>query len=224
MSWSVNDILNLTKYLVRKNQAGSISATDLFYIWNTEQNMYHTDIVGRWQARANGKTGNNTGLIQNETILGELSTFTIPVTLTIVNGESNKPSDFIFRLAIRINDALVNFVNHDQISAVKESVIDPPSVIDNKYYAVEYEDYYSFLPNTVTEAELDYVASCNDITWGFTLDANKRQVYNPGTSVQPKWSTPTIIEITKRALVNLGISFKDQDFLNYGRTAQASGD
>lgn len=229
MAWSVNDIYELTKKLMRKNQAGSVSASDLFYMWNTEQNMYYSDIVGRWQARANGKQGANTGLIENETILTDLAPFTIPVTLTVTNGVATKPSDFIYRLALRIvvegsdNGVDAFKINHNQIANVNASVIDPPSVPNNKYYFVEYEDYYKFLPTTVTLAELDYLASCTDIKWGFTLDANNRQVYNSGTSVQPKWDTPTIIEITKRVLTNFGVSFKDQDFLNYGRTAQATG-
>ena len=98
MSWSVDYIYNLYKRLARKNQAGGISANDFFYYWNTEQNMYHQDIVGRWQARANGKQGANTGLIENETILSELAPFTIASDLTITSGNADKPSDFIFRV------------------------------------------------------------------------------------------------------------------------------
>jgi hypothetical protein len=229
MRWNVNDIYQLYLKLSKKNQAGGISATDLFYYWNTEQNMYHQDIVGRWQARANGKTGINTGLIQNETILSDLAIFTIPASLTIIAAKATKPDDFIFRMAARINSKKVTFINPDQKASVSDSVIDPPSTTDNCYYGIEYEDYCSLLPATlptvsITTMELDYVAACNDVKWGYTFDANDRQVYNPGTSVQPKWNTPTIITITKRALTNLGVSFKDQDFLNFGRTAQASGD
>lgn len=223
MSWTVNDIYELYLKLARKNQAGGISATELFYFWNTEQNMYYQDIVGRWQARSNGKQGINTGLILNETDLSELAPFTIPVTLSVSSGNATKPDDFIFRLAARINGSKVTFITPGQKTYVTSSVIDPPSVTDNCYYGIQYEDYYSFLPNTVTSVDLDYIASCNDVKWGFTFDADGRQVYNPGTSVQPKWSTPTIITITKRALTSLGISFKDQDFLSAGRTAQGTG-
>lgn len=209
--------------LVKKNQSGGVSATDLFYYWNTEQNMYHADIVGRWQARSNGKTGANTGLIQNETILADLAPFTIPYDITITGGDGLKPEDFIFRLNCRINESNVTFINHDQLAAVLKSVIDPPSIDTDTYYAIEYGDYYKFFPSDIEEASMNYVASCNDIKWGFTFDAQGRQVYNPGTSVQPKWSTPTIIEITKRCLANFGVAVKDSDFTNAGRSAQATG-
>lgn len=224
MRWNVNDIYQLFLKLAKKNQAGGISAGDLFYTWNAEQMSYHQDIVGRWQTRANGKTGVNTGMVLNETILSELAPFTIQDTLAITSGNSDKPTDFIYRVGLRIGGYKVDVINHGQIPSVTSSVIDPPSVVNNTYYAIEYEDYYSFLPNTVTAAVLDYVAAPEDIKWGFTFDADDRQVYNSGTSVQPKWNNNVIITITKRAFVNLGVGFKDNDFMNYGRTAQASGD
>jgi len=224
MKWSVDDIYNLVKFLIRKNQAGGVSASDLFNAWNSEQNMYYQDIVGRWQNRSNNKSGPNTGLILNETILTELAPFTIPVTISVSSGIANKPVDFVFKIAIRVGDYKVDTINPGQRYSVVNSVIDPPSVSTNTYYAIQYEDYYELLPDTVSEIILDYVASPENIKWGFTFDTEGRQVYNPGTSVQPKWDNPTIITITKRALINLGVSFKDRDFSDFGRVAQQTGD
>lgn len=223
MRWTVDNIYKLYLRLARKNQAGGISATDLFYYWNAEQRAYHQDIVGRWQNRANGKTGANTGMMLNETTLTELAPFTIKETLAVTTGNADKPEDFIFRVGLRINGAKVDVINHGQIPSVTSSVIDAPSITNNIYYAIEYEDYYSFLPNTVTSADLDYIADCEDIVWGYTFDANNRQVYNAGTSVQPKWNNNVIITITKRAFTALGVTFKDPDFSNFGRAAQVSG-
>ena len=84
MGWSVNDILSLTKFLLRKNQSGSISAKDLFYAWNSEQTSFFQDLSGRWQARNNGKSGINTGLIENETITTKLTPFTKKDSLDII--------------------------------------------------------------------------------------------------------------------------------------------
>ena len=224
MAWNVNQIYQSILFLLRKNQAGGVSSTDLFYSWNIEQRMYHQDLVGRWQARGAGKSGINTGLIQNETVLTELAPFTKKTTLVIAGGNSNKPADFIYRLALRINGKKVDFINSDQIASVNDSVIDPPSIPNNAYYATEYQGYYTFLPTSVTLAELDYICDVVDIVWGYTLDGNNRQVYNPATSVQPQWLNNDIITITKRVLTNFGVSFKDKDFENFGRIAQNTGD
>lgn len=224
MAWSVDDIYSCVKSITQKNQSGSISPTDLFYAWNVEQHTYFQDLVGRWQARAGGKQGANTGLIANDEILSELAQFISTASLTIASGSANKPSDYIKRLSLRINDTEVCIIRPDQIAAVKDDVIDPPSVANDSYFATEYATAFKFLPTTVTAATLDYLAACTDIVWGYTLDGDGRPVYASGSSVQPKWTTPIIIEITKRALVNLGVKFKDADFTNYGRNAQITGD
>jgi len=224
MSWSVNDIMNFYKFQLRKNQAGSISATDLFYAWNPEQYMYHNDIVGRWQKNSNNKTGMNIGLIQNETILTDLAPFTITTPIAISSGNAPKPTGFIYTADLRRNGKKITHITPDQISEVNESVIDPPSEADTTYYYTEYEGYYYLLPNNMTgNVTLDYVAACTDIVWGYTFDGNGRQVYNPATSVQPQWNQNTIIEITKRVLTSFGISFKDKDFEEAGRSAQNTG-
>lgn len=225
MKLNVNDIFLLVQKLTRKNQSGSISSQDFFYMWNAEQNMYFNDLIGRWQARGNGKSGANTGLMLNETSITELSPFIIPVNLTISSGAADKPTDYEYFIALRVAQIYkCQLIRPDQIPAVSTSVIDPPSIPNNKYYAIEYEDYYSFLPNTMTAAQLDYIASPENINWGFTFDIDGRQVYNPGSSVQPKWSNSTIITITKRSLTNWGVSWHDKDFENFGRVAQQTGD
>lgn len=301
MAWNVDQIYSLLKFLIRKNQAGGLTSDNFFYSWNSEQKAYMSDLLGKWQNRNNGKTGLNTGLIEDETILQKLSIFTKPATLTIAAGKSSKPSDFIYRLAMRINDKDCYKINHNQIATVKDSVIDAPSITTDTYYFVEYEGYYLFLPTAVTSAALDYIAVPNDIRWAYTYDANSRQVYSasgltglpvifggvgyttptitfsapatggvqatatltvvggvitavvmtnigngyagltptftitgssttpatfgsPLVSVQPQWSDLDVVEISKRSLKSLGISFKDSDFINYGQSAISSGD
>lgn len=227
--WNVNDILNLTKFLLRKNQSGSISASDLFYSWNSEQTAFFEDLKGRWQARSNGKSGANTGLIENQTILTKLTPFTFLKTLDITDGSIEKPDDFSYRLGFRINGVDCFKINHNQIANVNGSVIDPPSIADNKFYFVEYENSIYILPHTlptasITTAELDCLIQPTDVKWGFSYDADDRQVYNPGTSQQPQWLQSEIIEITKRTLASFGVSYHDKDFEQFGKAAQLTGD
>lgn len=225
MAWDVNQIFSLLKFLLNKNQAGSISATDFFFTWNTEQSAYQSDLLGKWQARNNGKSGANTGLILNETLLTELTPFTHTIDLLIISGQATRPDDFIYQLALRKDGAKVLGIKHGQIASVNDSVIDPPSVADNKYYAVEYENLYSILPDTTTgNLTLDYISTCPDIVWGFTLDGNGRQVYDVVTSVQPLWDQNSIVQITKRSLKSLGVHFKDQDFSQFGQSNVTTGD
>lgn len=209
--------------------AGGFSSIEFDLHWNDAQGTYQDDLMGRFQARNNGKEGANTGLIENETILQKLSPFTIPIPITITGGNAEKPSDFVYRLALRVNGHDATKINQNQIYSVSGSVIDPPSIADNQFYFVEYEDYYYILPHTlptvaITTADLDYIRVPKKIVWGYTWDDNGRQVYNLGLSMQPEWDDNSCREITKRMLTNLGVSFKDADFVNFGKSVQLTGE
>jgi hypothetical protein len=223
MALSVDYLYQFALKLIRKNQAGGLSSLEFAYHWNGEQSAYHTDLLGRFQRSSNGKAGLNTGLIENQTIMTKLTPFITPVTLTIAAGISNKPADFCYELALRIGDEIVVHINHSQISSVKTSVIDPPSIAEAMYYCVEYKNYYSFIPTTVTSASLDYIASPVNVVWGYTFDVNGRQVYDVNQSTQPQWLNADAMEITKRMLSTLGVSFSSQDFENFGKSVIAQG-
>jgi hypothetical protein len=216
MALTVDYLYQYCLNLIKKNQAGSLGSIEWARHWNGESNAYQDDLLGRFQARSNGKTGMNTGLIENETIEQKLAPFTKNATITIAGGDGNKPSDFKYLLALRINDDHVFHINKNQKATVLDSVIDSPSVTDGTYYYTEYQGLYSFLPTTVTSASIDYIAAPIDVVWGFNLSGG-RQVYNSGTSTQSQWDDASNREICKRVLSTLGISFKDGDFANFGQ-------
>lgn len=223
MAWNVDQIYGFVRFLIRKNQSGSISSTEFFYSWNSEQTQYFKDLKGRFQARNTGKTGANTGLIENETIETILSPFTKNTNINIVGGLGAKPSDFSYLLALRIGGYEVRHINKNQIATVNDSEIDPPSVADNSYYYTPYGSNYKFFPATVTQAEIDYIANPQDVVWAYTIDGSGRQVYNSAGSTQPQWLQDDIIEITKRTLKTFGVSYKDGDFAQFGNSVINTG-
>lgn len=229
MALSVDYIYKFLLDLMLKNQAGGLGNEQFERYWNGEQGAYQDDLLGHFQARNNGKTGMNTGLIQDETVMQKLAPFTKPVDLSIVSGVVDKPSDFVYRLAFRINGKDCYKINHNQIYTVNDSVIDPPSIAANTFYFVEYEKKYSILPATlptvaITTAQLDYITTPPNIKWGFTYTDEGQQVYELGTSVQPLWDNNSCREITKRVLKTIGVSFKDNDFSNFGNSVINTGD
>lgn len=224
MGWDINQVYSFSKFLVRKNQGSGLKSVDFNISWSAEQQAYMSDLLGRWQARNNGKTGLNTGLIQDETVMQKIAPFTKPATIGISSGQAAKPDGFVYRLAMRINGTDCYKIKHGQIATVNKSKIDPPNIAADRYYFVEYLDYFSFLPSSVASMDLDYISTPPDVVWGYTFDGNGRQVYDPTTSTQPLWDDATITEITKRSLKSLGVSFKDSDFANFGQTNITTGD
>jgi hypothetical protein len=223
MALTVDYLYQFTLNLIKKNQSGSLASIEWARHWNDASSSYMDDLLGRFQNRSNGKLGGNTGLIENETIEQKLAPFTKTDTIVITAGNGPKPSDCVYLLALRINGDQVIHINKNQIAAVNDNVIDPPSVSDGSYYYTPYLTYYSFLPNTVTSATIDYIATPVDVVWGFTI-VSGRQVYNAGTSVQPLWDNNSCREITKRMLTNLGVSFHDNSFSQFGKSVQMQGE
>ena len=224
MALSVDYLYRYALALIRKNQSSSLSSTEFGYFWNDAQNAYMGDLLGRFQNRNNGKSGNNTGIIQNAEILTLLSPFTTPNTLSVSAGQANKPANFIRGLALRVNDHEVYMINKGQIQSVLNSVIDPPSISENTYYGTEYEGYYKIWPSTVTSLDLDYIRKPAQVIWNFSFDGNNRQVYDPTGSVQSEWDLLSDMEITKRMLKGLGVSFSSQDFAGFGQSVINSGE
>jgi len=214
--------------LMLKNQNGGLSNEQFERYWNAEQNAYQGDLLGRWQSRNNGKTGTNTGLIEDETILQKLAPFTTPGVINIISGNVEKPSNFRYRLAFRINGTDCYKINHGQIATVNTDIIDPPSILNNQFYFVEYEGYYYVLPHTlptssITTAELDYIKAPPDIKWGFNYNDEDEQIYDSGSSIHPLWLADDCREICKRVLKTIGVAFKDGDFANFGASVQNTG-
>jgi hypothetical protein len=224
MALTIDYLYKFCLNLIKKNQSGGITAVEFGFQWNAAQSAYMSDLLGRFQARSNGKEGNNTGLIQNETIMTKLTPFTISYSLPIVTGVGAKPADFLYTLALRINNAPVFQVNKDALWAMLDDVIDPPSETEDCYYYTEYGNNYKFYPATVTQADMDYIQSPPDVLWAFILDGSGRQVYDPSNSVQSKWDDLSNREVTERMLKTIGVSFKDQDFAGFGQSVQLTGE
>lgn len=223
-TWTVDQIFQYSKFLINKAQMQTYEPNDFFYAWNSEQRSLMSDLTGKWQARSSGKGGANTGLIENEVILTALAPFTKGASLSVSSGAATRPEDHIYTLAIRVNDSECYHVNKGQIYSILDSVIDPPSVANNTYYFTDYETTIKVYPSTVTSIDIDYIRDCRDVVWGFTIDGDGLPVYDAGTSVQPEWKNPEIIEITRRTLKGLGVHFSSQDFENFGQATMITGD
>ncbi len=210
---------------MNKNQAGGIEDIKFARLWNGESSSFFRDLVGRFQRNQTGKLISQTGLIENETILQQLSCFTKNnPAITVTAGNAAKPSDFAFRLSVRVGDIEAVKINQDEIASVKGDVLcDAPSATNGKYYYVEYLNYFTMLPSSTASIVLDYISYPVDILWNYTRDVNNRKVYNPTGSVQPVWGDGECREITERMLNKLGVSYKDRDFQNFGKSVIATG-
>lgn len=226
MAWSIDTLRQFTLFLIRKNQSAGITFSEFQNVFNAEQRTYMNDLLGPFQQQQRPKSvSQQTGLIQNETIIQKLSPFIKPYDLPIVSSKGYKPGDFIYEMGMRIDAYRATRVNHDQIYAAENDVIDPPDASAGTYYFTEYLNYFMFLPAGLTKTgKLDYVGEPTDAIWAYTINAYGRQIYDPVNSVQPLWDGISLVEIVKRSLRMLGVSFKDDDFEQFAEGTIVTGD
>jgi len=216
MAWTVDDIYRFSKELINKAQRGEYTPDAFYLFWNAEQRSYMDECLGTIKE---AKQTRNAGVIMNSPIIAALQPFIKKVTLSINSGVGLYPSDFRTELALRINSFEVIYLPHEKNASVSNSVIDPPSVSENKYFYSIYNTGLSFLPATVSSAILDYVADCADVVWGYTTnESTGLPEYNAGTSTQPQWKNNELAAITKRTLKMLGVKFSANDFANFGQS------
>lgn len=221
MAWNVDQIYSFSKELINKAQRGEYTPDAFFLFWNAEQRSLMQDMVGRFQEARRNRSA---GVIANNPILNALAPFTKKVILVVTSGTMLYPSDYKLELALRVNGYRVIPITHGQQASVSDSVIDPPSVTDNKYFYLIYDDGIHLLPATVTSVQMDYIADCRDVVWGYTENVSTGlPEYNAGASVQPQWRNAELAEITKRTLKLLGVHFSANDFAAFGQSVINNG-
>jgi hypothetical protein len=224
MAWTVDKLFDFVKFLTRKNQTASITPAEFNLAWNSEQRSLQSELLGKFQPRSNSKAGQNTGLIENQTILSSLAPFTTLVTKTVdVTGAASKPTDLAYLLAIRCGDRVVRMVNKGQIYAVINTSIDPPNITTGTFYATEYDTFFKVWPSQAASIDIDYIRDCPDIVYGYTEDANGVAQYDAGNSVQPLWKNAELQEITKRTLKQFGVSMSERAFVEFGQSNITTG-
>lgn len=220
---NVNDLYRITRGFINKNQAGGLNVSDFQDTFNTAQDQYFSDLVGRFQQYQNGRSIPRVGIADNETVTTKLSPFIENASVALSGGVGVKPDGFIRLLAMRYGTTKVFRVEHDKKWSAESSYIDPPSAT-NVYYT-EYSTFWSILPTSgVSSVTIDYLRKPARIVWNYSTDADGRYVYQSSGSVDPEWDDISTLEIATRCMKILGVHFKDADFMNYGQSVLNNGE
>lgn len=99
----------------------------------------------------------------------------------------------------------IRFIQQDRLDSYIHSEIDP--IATNPVYLIQHEGFH-FFPQDMGTARLSYIRTPPSIVWGYSLDSNGREVYNPSTSQDPVWSDTDCMQIIVRALQIMGTSLQ----------------
>jgi len=211
------------RFIVRKNQLGSLSPSDFQYAFNTAQRNYYDFLVGRVEQYRYDSPKPRVGLSMTDNIVSRLMPFEKSATVSVSSGLATKPSDFNKLLGLyTANNYRVYRLEENRFAERIQDSIDP---IDepNAFY-VEQSTNWRVYPTTLTTLSLKYLAVPTDVVWNYTTDGSGRPVYNPTGSVDPLWYSNDIDEILGRAAKIIGVSFKEPTLTQFGESVMAKGE
>lgn len=220
---TVDKVYSILRFIVRKNQLGSLSPDDFQYAFNTAQRNYYDFLVGRVEQYQYGRPAPRVGLSMTDNVVSRLMPFEKSATPTLTSGLVTKPSDFNKLLAMYTpGNYRVYRIEEDRFAERFQDSIDP---IDeaNAFY-VEQATNWRVYPTTLTNVTLKYLASPTDVVWAYTLDGSGRPVYTSTGSVQPLWYDNDIDEIVARAAKIIGVSLKEPTLTQFGQGVINTGE
>jgi len=221
---SIDDIYEIMKYAIRKNQNGNLNPSSFDLVINQAQISYMDYLLGEFQKYTPGRPFAAVEFGQNQDIRQRLSPFiSAPVTLTIdAGGIASYPTGYLNSDAMTygIYRQRVKYIQQDRLFSHLNSYVDPIAL--NPVYLI-YKDGFQFYPINLGSAYLSYIKQPDTLVWGYTLDGNNRPVYNPGTSVQPQWQDLDVLEIIVRALALVGVNLQLNTVQQYSQMIKTGG-
>jgi hypothetical protein len=220
---TVYQCYSILKFIVRKNQLGSLSPTDFQFAFNTAQRNYYDLLVGRIEQYRYDKPNPRIGLSMTDNVVSRLMPFESSTSATITNGLVTKPNGFNKLLAMyTANNYRVYRIEENRFAERIQDSIDPIDEL-NAFY-VEQSTNWRVYPTTLATVTLKYLTVPTDVIWNYTTDGSGRAVYNPTGSVDPLWYNNDIDEIVARAAKIIGVSFKEGSLIQFGEQIIAKGE
>jgi hypothetical protein len=219
----VNEIYELMRYIINKDQNGYLSPSEFNNNINFSQNSYISFLLGSLQMYVPGRPIARVELGQNSVVRQRLTPSIYEYNLSIDGtGYSPYPGDFLQVDAMWsiYGYNRIRWTDQDKWYSTYNSVIDP--IATNPIYRIR-DIGLSFGPENIGGARMSYVRVPPPIIWGFDLDPNGIEVYNAATSSQPIWDNTSILEITARALRMSGVNLQAADVSNYAEEIKNSG-
>lgn len=220
---TVDDVYRILRFIVRKNQLGSLKPQDFNDAFNIAQRNYYDFLIGRIEQYQYGKPVPRVGIGMTDLIVSKLMPFYNEQSLTISSGIANKPANAnkIYTI-ISPNNYRIYRLEENRLPERLQDSIDPINEA-NAFY-VEKKSTLKIFPTSITSATITFFNVPVDVKWAYTLDSNNRPVYSSSASVQPVWADNDYDEIIARAAKIIGVSLKEPIDIQYAEQVIAKGE
>jgi hypothetical protein len=223
---TVDFAYSITQFICNKNQNGGNISPDEFNAVITQAQLgLFNYLLGQFQDYSVGRPGARVEFGVNMVVRQRLAPFIGPRVLLTVDdtGFVSYPADYqqwdaffqinlIHRLRPVQQNKLYSFIK----SFIDPIATNPVVTIEDKGFRVypNPTDTGTSIPNS--QFQLSYVSTPPAIVWRYTPDSiTGLPVYNPSTSVDPKWYDVDMMEVISRALAMIGINLQSQEVSQY---------
>jgi hypothetical protein len=214
---NVDQVFSLWKLCLAKNQQEGYGTRENFYLTiNEGQRDYLDYLMGEYQKYRVQRPIAVVQFGQNERIRQSLAPLIYGAILNINNitGIAPFPYDYEYVDNMWGQQGYYNikFIQQNRLDTSIHSVLDP--IAQNPVFLIQHEGFH-FFPQELGIATLSYIRTPPSIVWGYTLDSNGREVYDPSTSQDPVWAETDLIQVIVRALKIMGVSIQFGAVIQY---------
>ncbi len=208
--------------LAKNNQEGYGTSSNFNLSINQAQRMYLDYLTGEYQKYQLQRPIAVVQFGQTEKIRQSLAPLIYGAILNPTSGIAPFPQDY------ELTDNMwglygyynIKFIQQDRLESYLHSEIDP--IEENPVYLIQHEGFH-FFPESISDARLSYIRKPPSIVWGYTLNANNREVWNPATSQNPIWGEADAMQVIVRALSIMGVSMQINTVIGYAQAIKDGG-
>jgi hypothetical protein len=215
----------LLQFISRKNQTGDITPSNYKYAVSLAQNGLYDYLIGQLEQQRYDKPVPKVGIGQNN----KVASFLLPLKVTNeavtgVAGVFTYPTTFNY-LSLMTDTSFkrIAILDDTKFPARYNSKIDPLTDTSSPFGRTTKTGWLIY-PTTVTNILVSYYFRPPNTVWGFTLSSTGRKVYDQSTSVDPVFDDVAMTKVIGRACKILGISFKEEFLVEYGKEVQMVGE
>lgn len=214
------------QFMARISQVANITPAEYGYSMTAGQKGYYEYLLGFVQQFQPGRPVPTVALGMNSKISTDLAPFKVNGdSIPVVAGIAPYPGDFRYlALMTDSNNKKLEWISDNKLPGRLGSVIDPITDTGKGFYNEGATGWNIYPVGTITPVIINYYKKPLNVSWGYTLNAQGRPVYDPTQSQDPQFGDSAMTEVLARACKLLGFSFQSENLVQYAEEVIVKGE
>lgn len=221
---TADTVYRIMKFAIKKAMNGDFTPSEFNDVFNIASKGYESYLIGELEQYQFGRPVPRIQYSQNKVARQKITPLIYGYNLTVDStGFSPYPGDYALgdTMFKTYGNTAIRYCEPEKLDTTVNSGIDP--IATNPIFLIE-DRGFRFYPITIATSKLNYVRNVPDTVWGYTTDANGREVYSQAHSTNPIWSEIDIFEVIVRALALVGVNLQLNVVIGYAQQIKTGGE